>query len=236
MGSGNQESIAPSNSSTGSRLITSLVAPAVKLWLRSQVEAATEITVRLDGRDREILAGRLPQAQINAESVVYQGLHLSHLNLQATNIAVNLGQVLRGKPLRLLQPIPVSAELKLFAPDLAASLAAPLLAPALADFLAPLLALWGRPVTFEQPQATLAGGQLILSGAIEQQPVQLCLGLELVDPQTLQLCNPQWLNQAGEPIAQGSSVLLPLGEDVAINSLSIKPEGLQCTGTLLVRP
>lgn len=236
MGNGEQGTIDRAAPATGSRLIGAIVAPAVKLWLRSQVEAAAEISVTLDGRDREILTGRLPLARVAARGAVYQGLHLSAIDLVATEIAVNLSQVVRGKPLRLLQPIPVAADLRLSALDLAASLAAPLLAPALADFLRPLLGIWGRPVQFEQPRASLEAGALLLAGTIDSQPVQLRLGLELASSQTLLLRDPCWRDGAGALLGRADSVVLPLGEDVEIETLAIEPDHLRCAGQITVRP
>ena len=245
MGNGDRETIEraatpattpATTAATGSRLIGAIVAPAVKLWLRSQVESAAEISVSLDGRDREILTGRLPMARVAARGAVYQGLHLSAIDLVATEIAVNLSQVVRGKPLRLLQPIPVAADLRLSALDLAASLAAPLLAPALADFLRPLLAHWGRPVQFDRPQASLESGALVLAGVIEDRPVQLRLGLELASPQQLLLRDPCWRDGSGTWLGQADSVALPLGEDVMIETLSIEPDHLRCAGQITVRP
>ncbi|TAD79117.1 MAG: DUF2993 domain-containing protein [Oscillatoriales cyanobacterium] len=226
----------------GSRLIGAIVAPAVKLWLRSQVESAADIQVALTGRDRQILTGRLPEARIVARSVVYRGLHLGAIELVARAIAVNLGQVVRGQPLQLLQPIPVAADLSLSAADLAASLAAPLLAPALAEFLQPLLTRWGATATLRDPQASLSADGLILDGVVQDQPLRLQFGLVLSGPlgpngtQQLILRDPRWLTAAGELLAALDSIALPLGEDVAIDQLTISPDRLHCSGTITVRP
>jgi hypothetical protein len=226
----------PTEAPTGSRLIGAIVAPAVKLWLRSQVESAADIRVQLSGRDRQILGGRLPQVQVSARSVVYQGLQLSAIDLIASEIAVNLRQVLRGQPLRLLQPILVVADLSLSAADLTASLAAPLLASTLDEFLQPLLAAWGRPATLATPQASLAADTLILDGTVDDRPVRLQLGLDLAGPQQLLLRDPRWLSATGEPIAELASIALPLGEDVAIEQLTLEADALRCRGTITVRP
>lgn len=230
------------NPPKGSRLIGAIVAPAVKLWLRSQVESAADIQVALTGRDRQILTGRLPEARVAARSVVYQGLHLGAIELVAQEIAVNLPQVLRGKPLQLLQPIPVAAALSLSATDLAASLAAPLLAPALAEFLQPLLTRWGATATLQDPQASLSTDGLILDGMVQDQPLRLQFGLALSgppepgSPQQLILQDPRWFTAAGELLAELDSIALPLGEDVTIEQLTITPDRLQCSGTITVRP
>jgi len=120
-------------------LVSRILSPALQLWLRSQVEQVAHLQAQIEGGDRQILTGRIPRVWIAAQQVVYQGLHLSHLELMGENIRFNLGQVLRGNALRLLAPVPVQGELRLREADLNASLAAPLLANAVRDFLVQLL-------------------------------------------------------------------------------------------------
>jgi len=71
------------------------------------------------GSDRQILHGTIPRVSILARHAVYQGLHLTQIQLVGEGIRTNLGQVL-GQPLRLLEPVPV-AELLLHESALNAS-------------------------------------------------------------------------------------------------------------------
>lgn len=59
--------------------------------------------------------------------MIYQGLHLGQVWLQAGAVRLNLKQLLKGEPLRLLQPVPVQLRLTLHERDLTASLNSPLL-------------------------------------------------------------------------------------------------------------
>lgn len=124
----------------GLRLISRLLPPALRLWLHSQVEQVETLDFRIEGRDRDLLSGYIPQVLVTARQVVYQGFYLSAADLKAETIRINLGQVLRGKPLKLLAAFPVKAQLMLSEADLNASLVAPILQVGLADFLDQLLA------------------------------------------------------------------------------------------------
>ncbi|NJO19656.1 MAG: DUF2993 domain-containing protein [Spirulinaceae cyanobacterium RM2_2_10] len=113
-----------------------LLESAVQLWLRTQVERIDELQVAIAGRNRQILQGYIPEVALAARTAIYQGLHLERAALTGQNIRINLGQILRGQPLRLLEPITASGELFLTAANLQASLASPLLRQALTDLLA----------------------------------------------------------------------------------------------------
>ena len=103
-------------------LISKVLSPAVKLWLRSQVEQVEHLNFKINGQDRQILRGYIPVVSLDSSKAVYQGLHLGDIQLQGTNIRINIGQVLRGKPLRLLEPIWLKGEVYLTTDDLQASL------------------------------------------------------------------------------------------------------------------
>jgi hypothetical protein len=99
-----------------------------------------DLQFQLQGGDRQILTGHIPGISIQASNAIYQGLHLSRIGLEGSNIRVNLGQVIKGQPLRLLEPVPVTGELLLKEGDLQASLRSTLLSNALSELLGTLLA------------------------------------------------------------------------------------------------
>lgn len=158
-------------------LLTGLLGPALKLWLRSQVEAVDRLAVGIGSQtaegncltSRQMLAGRIPVLSVEADGVIYRGLHLGQLRLRGQDIRMNLGQAVRGKPLKLLAPICVDLELRMNEAELNASLASPLLASQLGDWLALLMG-WvtdgdfggdsGEARSLGQPQLALAGGAL----------------------------------------------------------------------------
>ncbi|MCY7282618.1 MAG: DUF2993 domain-containing protein, partial [Cyanobacteria bacterium CAN_BIN43] len=115
-------------------LISKVLSPAVRLWLRSQVESIEELDFQIEGSDRQILAGYIPKVAIAARQAVYQGLNLSQIDLVGETIRINLKQILQGKPLKLMDVVPIRGSLFWNEADLNASLKSPLLANALEEF------------------------------------------------------------------------------------------------------
>jgi hypothetical protein len=116
-----------------SSIIRSVLSPLVKLWLRSQAEAIDTLEIEITGRDGQILKGLIPSAKVMATDVIYQGLYLSDLCLTASEIRLNIPEVLRKEPLKLLQPIYVNLELNLTPTDLQRCLGASLLEEAMGE-------------------------------------------------------------------------------------------------------
>ncbi len=120
-------------------ILCKLLSKALQLWLRSQVSHVNTLELTIHGTNQQLLSGEIPQIDLLANQALYQDLHLSKINLKGKNIKINLRQILQGKPIKLLEPIPLNGSLTLTASDLQASLTAPLLATALADLLQTLL-------------------------------------------------------------------------------------------------
>ncbi len=198
----------------GSRIIGRLLPPAVRLWLRSQVDQAGSLEIELTGRDRQILMGYLPGVSVSASRVVYKGLFLSQVQLSAADIRINVGQVIRGKPLRLLKPFPVSGSVVLNDEDLDASLSGQLLTAGLLSFWRSLTQIpevaqavktrYGplpiaSDVVLAHPQIRLGPQCLGLSfypsrsGEVAHEPVVLGTKLSVIDEHFLQLNSPTWL-------------------------------------------
>jgi len=226
-----------------SRIISRVLSPAVQLWLRSQVEHIEDLHFTIEGSDGQILHGIIPQVAIAARKAVYQGLHLSQVSLTGTGIKVNLGQVLKGKPLRLLEPIPVEGELRLGETDLNASLEAPLLAIALQDFLVPLLSLDEQSEESKlekllHPQIHIEEGRLTLRADLlfnngKKIPFVLRTGLGLGSKSELLFVEPEIEGLEGNPL---DDFKINLGSEVEIKELSLTPGELFCQGNLRVLP
>lgn len=231
------------------RIISTVLSPALQLWLRSQVEDVETLQFKLVGGDRQILTGHIPGVSIVASGAVYQGLHLSKIQLEGTGIRVNLGQVIKGKPLRLLQPIPVVGELLLQQADLQASLQAPLLSNALTELLATFLKLDGitnladdlkdRQVSWQQIEIDANG--LMLSGTLtdanaKTTPVVIRCGLQLVTPHELRLEPLQIQVHPDTPLRNLDSFQIDLGSEVDIQELTLSSGELMCRGRLTVIP
>lgn len=216
----------PSRAS-GSQLIRKMLSPAVRLWLRSQVESIGALHFEISGGDRQLLQGNIPQVAVRGEQAVYQGLHLTYLDLSAEQIQINLRQILRGKPLRLLQVVPVSGTVRVTQADLDRSVGSPLLQQALIDLLKQLLAdiapapaavegLKTQAFSLENPRLQLGDEQLTLTAIAVMQgeplrdralppqtlspqtlPLKLCTQLRLVGGSMLQLTATTLQTQTG---------------------------------------
>lgn len=248
------------SSPKGSRVISSIVSPAIRLWLGSQLEATSVLQFQIQGSDRDILGGHIPGIQVSAEQVVYQGLHLSHIDLTATQIYINLRQILQGKPLRLLKKIPVTGRVSLSQADLNASVGAPLLKQALRDFCTLVLnrstagqsadpaadwvGLQPALVALENFRVQLATHRLVLSAdgqdAVQQRwRLTIAARLAVIQGSSLQFTELElgYVSPQQEPILQAIAPLtIDLGSEVSLERLEIDPDGLTCEGKVNVIP
>ncbi len=243
-----------SPSSQGSRLISRLLPPAIRLWLHTQLDHIEGLEFAIDGKDRQILGGYLPGVTVAARQAVYQGLHVSQVAVNAADIRVNLPQVLRGKPLRLMQPFPVAGQVIVLADDLRASLRSPLLGQALWDALKLLLT---------DPEAQdrfathpLGAGNLPAEVDIEldtdrltlrwpsptqgEKALQLTMGLAIREGRWLCLCNPVAavipdLGEGLSPIPLQEKTF-DLGPEVDIEQLAVTSIGIELVGRVRVIP
>jgi hypothetical protein len=247
-------------------ILSKLLSKALRLWLRSQVSHVSNLELTIHGTNQQLLSGEIPQVDLAAHQAVYQDLHLSEVSLRGSNIKINLKQILQGKPIQLLEPIPLTGALTLTAADLQTSLAAPLLATALKDLLQTLLGSRHDlqiPPQIHWQQAEITAGFLKLVGsyavaqskessgdqsvtmsspimnqdaAPEISKVILQTGLTLAQPH--QLCLTPLAIDFADPIGviNLESFSLDLGEDVAIQELLVTEGKLTCHGKLTVQP
>jgi LmeA-like phospholipid-binding len=246
-------SILPSSPKRG--ILSRILEPALQLWLRSQVESVERLQVHLKGGDR-LLSGYIPQLRLEAHQAIYQGLRLSHVDLMGKDIRINIGQVLKGKSLQLLDPIPVDITLQLNAADLEASLDSVLLQQALIEVLLTLVgeqiedALGGtlrsQSLILQSSHLVLGENQLRLSTQLTVQesgqsiPVALQTGLVLDGPSTLMLQNPEWLPtpnaKRGLPLRELHGYCFELGDQTQLQDFSITSTGIETSGQLLIMP
>ena len=232
-----------------SRMISTVLSPALRLWLRSQVEQVDALQFKITGGDRQILTGYIPSISIAASHAIYQGLHLSQIQLEGSNIRVNLGQVIKGKPLHLLEPVPVVGQLLLLESDLQASLQSPLLSTALTELLDTLLQsdqvinpdkdLKDKKISWQQ--IVIDTNQLTLVGTLTEvnlqtTPIVLRASLQLATKSVLQLNSLQiQLKPESEPINL-DNFQVDLGSEVELQELTLTPGQLRCNGRLTVMP
>lgn len=231
-----------------SNLISKFLSPAVQMWLRSQVDQVETLQIKIQGSDRQILGGYLPGVLLNSDRAIYQGLHLGQVQLTGENIRINIGQVLKGKPLQLLEAIRVSGEIHLSATDLQASLPSALLADGFKELLISLLEhqqvsdpvqqLNAYEITWQE--ANLAQSRFILQGVLTHDQVtsdlKIQANLELINPQLLKLSS---VTIEGMPECDKyclEELQVDLGSDVAINTFKVEADKIVCQGELLIRP
>ncbi|MEH2289948.1 LmeA family phospholipid-binding protein [Nostoc sp.] len=223
------------------RIITQVLTTAVKLWLRAQVSQISELEVEIKASDRQLFSGRIPSVSIFATHAVYQGLLITQIQLIAENIRVNIGSVLKGKPLRLLETVPVVGNLIVDEKDLNASLSSELLSTALSDLLVKVL-----PTDYPQSQPIkwqeiiLGNNQIILRGLrvtnSETIPLEICLGLQLLSGHELQVTYIPIKPEQKNILKNNQEYNLDLGSDVDIQELTLIPGKLVCRGRINVNP
>ena len=223
------------------RIITQVLTTALKLWLRSQVSQISELEVEIKASDRQILSGRIPSVSIFATHAVYQGLLITQIQLIAENIRINIGSVLKGKPLRLLETVPVVGDLIIDEKDLNASLSSDLLSTALSDLLVKVLPTHypqSQPVNWQE--ILLENNQIILQGMkvtnSETIPLKICLGLQLLSGHDLQVAHIKIKPDQGDKLEGNHKYNLDLGSDVDIQELTLIPGKLVCRGRINVNP
>lgn len=225
-------------------LIPRVLQPALHWWLSSQLEAVTGLEIEIQGGDRQILRGYLPHVRVAATSASYRGIQLRQAAVQAEQIQINLGQVLRGKPLKLLAPVPVRGELVLSQDDLNASLGAPLLQSGLRELLKLLdqRGLGKAGVNLQEWQLLHTQGELgagclklvfsMVNAQGEQADWHLMTHVRLQDERTLCLENLHW---QGEHDSH-PRVAIDLGEGVAIQELQLEAGALRVQGMICIYP
>lgn len=231
-----------------SRVINRVLKTALKAWLRSQL--AGDLKVEIEGCDLNLLRGNIPKVRVTAEQAVYQGLHLSKIEIIAHHIQVNLKQILRGKPLQLMQPIPIDVSIVVQAADLDQSRSAPLLQSAVRDLLQTLLS---------QSQQDAIADDAPCSTATELQDIQLknngfSLKVQvpsMVGPTTATLATCLTTGQPHEllfydltyqtdrkqhALESSQPLSINLGRQVNLRSLTLTPAALTCEGQIEVQP
>ncbi|WP_107668632.1 DUF2993 domain-containing protein [Cyanothece sp. BG0011] len=231
-----------------SRVISKVLSPAMQLWLRSQVEQVETLELSIQGSDRQILKGHVSGVMLNSNRAIYQGLHLGEIQLKGENIRINIGQVLRGKPLQLLEAIRVSGAVAITNQNLQASISSALLGEGFKGLLETLLEHQGitnvshllESYEINWEGAYLDNSYFILQGNLthnsETHPLKIKAKLSLIPPQTLQLSE---VEIQGIPDLNSHEIKpfsVDLGSDVSINAFDLDADKLVCQGELLIRP
>jgi len=251
-----EDGASKADGSAGRGLISRLLPPAIRLWLHSQLDRLEGLAFQMEGKDRQILSGHIPQISLSAQQAVYRGLHVSQVVVAAKEIRVNLGQVLRGKPLRLLQAFPVEGQVYLSPDDVRASLHAPLLEQGLQDVFQrwaevspdtasensatpPLTAL---PPATQLIDITLGHGTLTLIWSLAaetDQQLRLHTHLTMTEGRYFSLGHTEVQVGYGGTWATPTrlgDVVMDLGSEAQIHRLTVTPEAMVMEGVVRVIP
>lgn len=234
--------------SAKSQIISKVLSPALQLWLKAQVEQVEFLRLQILGSDRQILKGNIPRVSVAANRAIYQGLHLSQIQLEGSDIRFNLGQVLKGKPLRLLDSVPVTGQLLLSEGDLQTSLASPLLSNALTECLRELLKSEqiSKPTTkvtkISWQKVEIKTGKIKLIGNLlntspHPETITIEAGMQMVEGHLLRL-HPLEIKIYGSndlPLRL-DEFRLDLGSEVNIFELNLTQGQLLCHAKLNVLP
>jgi LmeA-like phospholipid-binding len=221
-------------------IISAVLSSACAAWLRTLVSEVSELRVEIIAGDRQMLAGTIPAVAVIAQRAVYRGVAVQDIDLLAEEIAINLNQVVRGKPLRLLQPITVAATVLMTSEDLHKSLTAPFLSKALTDLVKQILASTDQAWSIEWQSAAIQASQVLLQGQVQQSnhqsPITIQTGIEVVNGRMLRFF-PLTVSCALDlPGSELSAYEIDLGSHVNLQELALAEGKLRCKGEIQVSP
>ena len=231
----------PTKNSYNIRIVTNILTKALKLWLKSQVSQVSQLEVEIKASDGQILSGCIPRVSITASDAVYQGLNITRIQLAAENIQVNIGSILKGKQLKLLQTVPVFGDLVVDEQDLNSSLSSELLSRALGEAMLKILPepcltlnnLSWQKIRLDENQIIL---NTILSSGSQPQSLEIYLNLNLISNHEIKLENIHVMENEVPLLQHEHGDTLDLGSDVDIQELSLLPGQLVCRGRINVNP
>ena len=239
----------PETRKLGRTILVRGLEQGVKLWLRSQVDGIEGLKVRIEGQDSNLLQGYILRIHLFAQQAIYQGLHLTQVELEASNIRINIGQVLKGQPLGIIEPVPILGQVQLSQANLQASCTSPLLNNALKDLLTLILAqnnrrkypqiLANQEISWQNIEIKanyLKFDGYSTSSRGKRIPIVITTGFKLLSP--YQLClDPLHIEFPPEILSfMPQSLELDLGKEAQIQEISLLPGLLFCQGGLVIKP
>ncbi|NEP62845.1 MAG: DUF2993 domain-containing protein [Symploca sp. SIO2G7] len=244
-------------SPSGSRLISRVLPMAVKLWLHTQLDAIGALDFEIQATDRQVLSGTIPRIVLSAQQAVYQGVRITDVALQASGIQINIGQVLRGSPLRLQQAFPVEGQVAFDQESLRVSCKESVLTQGLMDFWRTLLtkkeiatevatyygpdiaALQDPKLAEYQSRIEIVGSDLGLYLVRQEQSELILRGsVDVKQGNILRLITAQWCLPSGVQIQSQAlgNFGWHLGEHTNLRSLTIQNNQITCQCRIMVQP
>ncbi len=217
-----------------SHLLTTILTPALRVWLTSQLETVQGLELHLISSDQQFLRGIIPKVILRSEFAIYQGLQFDQISLTAQDIEINLSSLLKGEPLQPLKPIPIAGKVRMSESHLNQSLTSSLLQSGIHDFLALLL----KTDTFDRfhwDKITLKTNQFILQGTTinsSPQPTLIVGEVHLTSPNLL-LISPVTI-EGLDFNHQIAPIEFDLGSQVHLENLNLTQEAIFLEGNLMV--
>jgi len=228
-------------------VITKLLSTAVKFYLRSLVSQVEDLQVKIIGKNSQILKGYIPEVFLSCQRAVYQGLHLREVIINGTDIAINLPEVLKKKPLRLLEPLIVDLQVSLNENDLNASIDSDLLQSGLSDLWQIILSKsqitldnWQLvDIPIEWNQIAIANNQLNLLGTYQDNTgkdhnLNVSTEINLSNSHTLSLFPLKISNNINCIDQLTEKLEIDLGQDINIEKLIVESEQILCLGKITI--
>jgi hypothetical protein len=202
--------------------VLQLLAGALQLWLRQQVEVEGHLHLQLHGSALNLLRGRLDGVSLQARRVTYNDLQLELVDLRSGAIRVHTGNLLKGRSLQLDHPFSVSGQVSFCPEGLNRSLSRPRWR-GLADWLAEQL-LGITPLQ----DLRISGNRLVL----------VAQGMSAGDRVELETCLAATPDGLAIQAADGQQELLRLPVDpaIALDAARIEAGMLVLEGTARVTP
>ena len=221
-----------------------ILGPLLESWIESEVEDVDNLSVRVSGSDNEIFSGSIDRVEVSGDNLIYNGFHITRVELEGEDIQLNAQEALNGDSLRLTEPLPVAAVMRWSEADLNRSLQAPLIQSQLAQAEVDLPLGLGSALSFQlrQPEVSLQQNRLQIDALVDTAdttdiPISLATGLRIQSTNAVTLLDPVWLSEGTEtPIAGLSGLTLDLGPDVSVDQLRLRAGELIYRGTTIVQP
>jgi LmeA-like phospholipid-binding len=234
--------------SANAQWVGALITPLLKTWVKQQVSQADNLDIKLQGTDQQLLSGLIPQIDITAENVIYQGIQARSVNLVGRSVNLDLSQAFKGGSVKLKSPVQADLAITMAEPDLNRYLTSPQFQKQFANQRIPMPSVGGAapttvPFVLNQPQISLLDqGRVQVAANLKPEqgsaiPIQITTGIDILNVNTLKLNNPE-LKSSGQllPTELLQSLKIDLGQDTQVKALDIRKGLMQMKGIFTIRP
>lgn len=201
--------------------VLQLLSNGLQLWVRQQCQSIESLEVELRGSALNLLRGQLGGASVQARRAQFQSLQIEQVELSSGAIQVQIGNLLKGRPLALEHAFSVRGRISLSGEGLSRSLGQPAWRPlgdSLAETLLGLASL--RSVRIEHDVLILAA-----EGWGRPDPVELKTRLDAVEG-TVQISS----------LDGRLSTRLAMDPQIRIEHAAVEAGLVQLSGTATVVP